>query len=126
MCSEYDTNETYISGNNNKDTTTGNIYGIFDLSGSAMEYTMGNITTDNSLNLDNSFFKDIPIGTDDYDLYQKDSFILGDATKETINWYSTVGTLNSEKSWIVRNNIFGYTSEDDIQNDNITTRIVIK
>ena len=126
LCPEISNNNTFISGNNSKDTTTNNIYGVFDLSGGASEYTMGNITTNDTINLTNTHFIDIPLGSDDYDLYQKDTFILGDATKETNGWYNLDNSINDEKNWFVRNNVFGYTNELDIQSDNITTRIVIK
>ena len=126
LCTEQSHNSTFISGSNSKDTTTNNIYGVFDLSGGASEYVMGNITDNDSLNLNNSYFKDIPLGTDDYDLYSKNMFILGDATNEINKWYNIDNNVNKEKHWFVRNNVFGYASEDDIQNENITTRIVIK
>jgi len=126
LCAEYAGNDSYIAGNNQLDTTTGNNYGVFDLAGSASEYTMGNITTTDSLNLNNSSFSDVPIGTDDYDLYQNNSFILGDATKEINGWYNTSGNIDINNSWIVRNNIFGYDTSNDIQSEDLTTRIVIK
>ena len=126
MCSDYGANETYTSGNEKLDTTTGNKYGVFDLAGSANEYTMGNITLTDSLNLNNSSFSSIPVGTDDYDLYQNNSFILGDATKEAMNWYSSESNLDTNNNWIVRSNIFGYNTVNDIQSDEITSRIVIK
>lgn len=125
-CSIQAHNDTYISGNNNQDTTTNNIYGVFDMSGSAMEYTMGNITITNTLNLENSHFNDIPLGTDDYDLYYKDTFILGDATRETKNWYNTTSKISNQANWFIRNDVFGYNNSFDVEDNNITTRIVIK
>ncbi len=122
-CQKIEQNKTYISGNNEKDTTTGNNYGVFDMAGSALEYTMANISQDNNLNLNNSYFKNIPIGTNDYDLYHENTFILGDATREI----STKNITNSY-NWIVRggNSIFDYDTTNDIKADNISTRIVIK
>ena len=58
-------------------------------------------------------------------MYLKDSFILGDDTKEIKNWYDAVGEDNKKQTWIVRNG-FEYTSMPDTANDNVTTRIVIK
>ena len=87
---------------------------------------MSNITTTNILNLDNSNFKDIPLGTDDYDLYTPNSFILGDATKETNNWYNEKSNIDPTKAWLVRDSLFSYSTADDINNNNLTTRIVIK
>ena len=93
------------------------------MSGSAIEYTMGNISKDGTLNLDNSYFKNVPIGTDDYDIYTNDSFILGDATKEI-----SQEIINNEYSWIIRgnNSIFSYSTINDDKNQNISTRIVTK
>ena len=124
ICNEYERNQTKTSGNNKKDTTTGNNYGVFDLAGSANEYTMGNITTTDSLNLNNSFFSDVPVGTDDYDLYQNGAFILGDATSEVNSWFSENHDLSNP--WIIRSNVFGYSTSDDTNNSSLTTRIVIK
>ena len=126
VCEEYGTNDSYISGNEKGDTTTGNIYGVFDMSGGAYEYTMGNISNDGTLNLNGSHFADVPVGTDDYDMYQEGTFILGDATKETFNWYDLSNNIDSNNTWIVRNKVFGYKTTNDIQDNDITTRIVIK
>ncbi len=126
LCRDYGSNQERIAGKEKNDTTTGNAYGVYDMSGSAKEYTMGNITTTGTLNLNNSFFSTVPVGTDDYDLYQNGEFILGDATKETTGWYNTNGNIDLNNSWFVRNNIFGYNTINDIKNDEITTRIVIK
>ena len=112
------------------DSTTGNIYGVFDMAGSADEYVMGNITSNNSLNLDNSYFNEMPIGTDDYDLYLANTFILGDATKElslgNTNWYDGSATTTPDTNWFVRKNMYGYTTSNDVKDDNLTTRIVLK
>ena len=123
ICQKMVSNNTYVSGNNEKDTTTGNNYGVFDMAGSALEYTMANISNDNNLNLNNSYFQNIPIGTDDYDLYHKNTFILGDGTKEV-----NQKNIDNGYNWIIRggNNIFDYNTSNDIKADNLSTRIVIK
>ena len=129
-CSMVDVNDTLTSGANIKDSTTGNIYGVFDMAGSADEYTMANITSSDSLNLNNSYFNETPLGTDDYDLYLPDSFILGDATKELLldgnNWFDSSISLGVDSNWIVRNSMYGYTSTNDVKDTNISTRIVTK
>ena len=121
-CKRIEPNTTYISGNNEKDSTTNNKYGVFDMAGSAKEYTMSNISTDNNLNLNNSHFQNIPIGSDDYDLYHKDTFILGDATKEVKE--STTSGFN----WIIRGgkDIFDYDTSNDVKDETISTRMIIK
>lgn len=123
LCKKITSNNTYISGNNELDTTTSNAYGVFDMAGSALEYTMANISIDNNLNLNNSYFKNIPIGTDDYDLYHKNTFILGDGTREV-----TTKNIENDYNWIIRggNSIFDYDTSNDIKSDNLSTRIVIK
>ena len=40
-CSRIDTNNTYIAGNNKQDTTTRNVYGVYDMAGASSEYVMG-------------------------------------------------------------------------------------
>ena len=120
-CKVIGTNNTYISGSELTDTTTGNIYGIFDASGNGSEYTMANITTTDSLNLNNSFFNGTPLGTDDYDLYTSNSFILGDATKEL-----SQKNIDTTNNWIIRSNLSDYSTSNDIESNNITTRIVVK
>ena len=55
-CKEIGTNKTYISGNTIEDSTTNNMYGVFDLSGSASEFVMANFANDNNLTLNNSHF----------------------------------------------------------------------
>ena len=137
-CSEIGANQTYTSGVNESDTTTGNIYGVYDLAGSAIEYTMSNYAdSNNDLNLNNALFKDVAISNDDYNLYTKDSFILGDATKEiSITggiWYNnTNNNINDVNNWIIRGGnttesykgIFAYSATNDITSEYITTRIV--
>ncbi len=41
-CDSIGTNDTYISGNNKQDTTTRNIYGVYDMAGGSSEYVTGN------------------------------------------------------------------------------------
>ena len=40
-CSSIGMNDTYISGNNKQDTTTRNVYGVYDMAGGASEYVIG-------------------------------------------------------------------------------------
>lgn len=139
-CSKITPNNTYISGNEPKDTTTGNITGVFDMAGGAAEFTMSNKTnSDNALNLTNTHFNTIQINNNDYELYYNDGFILGDATKElsldntiwqngkhtfiddTNNWFIRGGIANQDNS-----TIYNYSATNDIASEYLTTRIVIK
>ena len=140
-CSIIGVNETYISGNNLNDTTTNNMYGVFDMAGSASEFVMANFADEsNNLSLNNTYFESIPISNDDYDLYQNDTFILGDATKEiSLNkdniWYNNYGLfIDRTNNWFIRGGIgttdntgiFYYNATTDTNSEYIGTRIVIK
>lgn len=139
-CTDIGTNKTYISGSEPTDSTTNNIYGVFDLSGSASEFVMASYTnSNNNLILDNTHFETIPTNKNDYDLYQPNTFILGDATKEISleegSWYNNNALfINETNNWFIRggigetenNGIFYYNATTDTFNEHITTRIVIK
>lgn len=133
-CKNIGTNNTYISGNNIDDSTTKNMYGIFDLSGSASEYVMANYS-----NTFNNNFQNITISNSDYDIYQENTFILGDATKEiSLNegiWHNNYNSfINETNNWLIRggigttsyNGIFYYNATTNTPSEYITTRIVIK
>ena len=139
-CQTITPNTTYISGNNLYDTTTGNIYGVYDMAGSATEFTMSNYTDNpNELSLTNSNFQNTPISNNDYNLYYNNGFVLGDATKELSLesgiWYnSTNNFINSTNNWLARGgiaknefaSIYSYNATTDIISEYITTRMIIK
>ncbi len=139
-CQAITPNTTYISGNNLYDTTTGNIYGVYDMAGSATEFTMSNYTDNpNELSLTNSNFQNTPISNNDYNLYYNNGFVLGDATKELSLesgiWYnSTNNFINSTNNWLARGgiaknefaSIYSYNATTDIISEYITTRMIIK
>ena len=132
QCGKIIPNKTYISGKEFNDSTTGNIYGVFDMAGGASEYTMGIIN-----NID-MLVKDIPISNDDYNLYTNTSYILGDATNELLLesgiWNDNTFNNNSDGNIIIRggnitNNlvgIFAYDRSNDLPIDYVSTRIVYK
>jgi len=83
-------------------STTGNVYGIYDMSGNAREYVMGNYmsTTGSSTltiaNLDEKYI-DIYGGTTVASSY------LGDALGETAGWYSDyTNFVTSSNPWFNR------------------------
>ena len=143
-CTEITSNNTYISGKEGKDSTTGNIYGVFDMAGSASEFVMANYTSNNSLALNNSNFKyNVTIPSTDYDLYSGTNFILGDATKEILLTQSSTGSWDNNYSifidkvnnWFIRggmagnevgNGIFYYNATNDSPSEYISTRVVIR
>lgn len=143
-CTEIASNNTYISGKEGKDSTTGNIYGVYDMAGSASEFVMANYTSNNSLALNNSNFKyNVTIPSTDYDLYSGTNFILGDATKEILLTQSSTGSWDNNYSifidkvnnWFIRggmagnevgNGIFYYNATNDSPSEYITTRVVVR
>ena len=100
-------------------STTGNIYGVYDMSGGAWEYVMGNMKdSSNAFNSSSAGFTTAP-NTKYYDSYKYDSSSntthargkLGDATKETLatfgsdtgGWYSDKAYFPySSSSWFGR------------------------
>ena len=40
-CSKIDVNNSYVSSNNKQDTTTRNVYGVYDMAGASGEYVLG-------------------------------------------------------------------------------------
>ena len=143
-CTEITSNNTYISGKEGKDSTTGNIYGVYDMAGSASEFVMANYTSNNSLALNNSNFKyNVTIPSTDYNLYSGTNFILGDATKEILLTQSSTGSWDNNYSifidkvnnWFIRggmagnevgNGIFYYNATNDSPSEYITTRVVVR
>ena len=121
------TNSSFYTGGGQSDayktnvaqSTTGNIYGVYDMSGGAWEYVMGNMkNSSNAFYSSNAGFTTAP-DSKYYDSYKYDSSSntthargkLGDATKETLatfgsgtgGWYSDyAGFPNSSSSWFLR------------------------
>ena len=94
-------------------STTGNIYGVYDMSGGAWEYVMGNMkNSSNAFYSSKAGFTTAP-DAKYYDSYKYDSSSntthargkLGDATKETL---ATFG--NTSGGWYSDNADFPYTS----------------
>ena len=121
------TNSSYYTGGGQSDayktnvaqSTTGNIYGVYDMSGGAYEYVMGNIK--NSSNAFYSSYAGFTTAPDAkyYDSYKYDTSYasyargkLGDATKETLTtfgkrdgggWYSDYSSFPGlGRSWFSR------------------------
>ena len=99
-------------------STTGNIYGVYDMSGGAYEYVMGNMANSSgNFNTSSSGFSEAP-DSKYYDSYTYSTSStthgrgkLGDATKETlktfgstsVGWYSDYATFpSSSYPWFLR------------------------
>ena len=99
---EYSPNGTYEYDNPGA-STTGNIYGIYDMSGGAEEYVMGNY--DNAVG--NSGFSDSWFSDANnqkyYDKYTSttasEGYIKGDATYETSRWYKDFAYFVTSSDW---------------------------
>ena len=100
-------------------STTGNIYGIYDMSGGAWEYVMGNYND----TIRNAGFSSMPAAKyyDKYTGTASDSdftkYHLGDATKETLKTKSTGGNawyqdyiyaVYSSSPWVIRGGYYGF------------------
>ena len=129
------TNSSYYTGGGTSDayktkvaqSTTGNIYGVYDMSGGAWEYVMGNMNnSSNAFYSSNAGFA-TALDAKYYDSYKYDSSSnkthargkLGDATKETLatfgsntgGWYSDYAFFpNSSNSWFIRGGYFNFGS----------------
>ena len=88
-------NSSYYTGGDNGtsyktntgQSTTGNIYGVYDMSGGAEEYVMGNYNK----TAGNSGLNVSGVPAEHIDIYSGTSVVashLGDATGETAGWYS--------------------------------------
>ena len=125
------TNSSYYTGGGQSDayktnvaqSTTGNIYGVYDMSGGAWEYVMGNMkNSSNAFYSSNAGFTTAP-DAKYYDSYKYDSSSnkihargkLGDATKETLatlgntsgGWYSDYASFPySSYSWFIRGGFY--------------------
>jgi hypothetical protein len=104
---------TYETTNGVKTSTTGNIYGIYDMVGGTWEYVMGNLQDKNgNFTIADSGFSSVP-DSKYYDIYaysqthiKQDDYnhrILGDATGETRNWNNDYAFFIGEDTpWFIR------------------------
>ncbi len=94
-------------------STTGNVWGIYDLSGGAWEYVMGFYGTDGNPTTGSTGFTEFP-ERKYYDLYTKtsaDTTNIGDALYETKGWNSDfVSFVDSGVPVFLRGGYYGDTS----------------
>ncbi len=144
---------TYETAKGQAASTTGNIYGAYDMSGGATEYVMGNYnkisgvdtslnsgfsgTLSNEENFTGSSWPDQKY----YDLYTSSipstSYKAGDATYETFGWYADSADFCSSYSpWLHRGAYYyfkssagifsSYKNGDGSANAHVSIRVVIK
>ena len=126
-------------------STTGNIYGIYDMSGGAWEYVMGNyndtISSAGFSSMPEAKYYDKYTGTDSEDDFTK--YHLGDATKETVKakssgenaWYQDYSyAVYSSYPWVFRGGlynastaagVFDFNDNDGNSNDGVSFRVVL-
>ena len=135
---------------NTGQSTTGNVYGVYDMSGGAWEYVMGNmVNSSGSFYSINAGFSSAP-NAKYYDKYTYNTDYenhgrgkLGDATKETLSsfgnyqggWYSDYARfVYSSSSWFVRGGnydkgsragVFYFYADNGGTGSNISTRAVL-
>ena len=109
-------NDLYFTGGgsgtsyktNIRQSTTGNITGIYDMSGGALEYVMGNYNKQAG----SSGFTVSGVQAEYIDIYSGTSVSashLGDATGETAGWYSNYDFfVNSSNPWFGRGGYYYY------------------
>ena len=152
------TNSSYYTGGGTSDayktnvaqSTTGNIYGVYDMSGGAWEYVMGNMkNSSNAFYSNNSGFVTAP-DAKYYDSYKYSSSYtshargkLGDATKETLTifgndkggWYNDYAILpDINYFWFTRGGnigtgnlagVFVFSNQNGRDNYDDTARAVL-
>ena len=102
MSAEADVGTTndYASSQGVLASSTGNVYGIYDLSGGVYEYVATYYRNGTTLSNGDSFAKRSANNTEWSTIYEgqaiENNYIIGDATKETRNW-------NNDGSWFVAN-----------------------
>ena len=95
------TNGAYYTSLGKDASTTGNIYGIYDMSGGAYEFVMGVYNK----SIANSGFSSLP-DTKYYNNYTGTSY-TGHALTETKNWYSDYADfVGSGYPWFVRGGVY--------------------
>ena len=104
----YNTNTRSSTRNLNKvASTTGNIYGVYDMSGGAYEYVMGNFAN----TIGNSGFTTLP-DSKYYDVYSSDVFTGTSTTNINFCTLATCGghALNETAGWYSDSSHFVYSS----------------
>lgn len=149
-CKKIENNSSLLTGGGNyKDnvnqSSTLNIYGIYDLNGGTSEYVMANILkNNNNFNVGQTGFISIPQNYyyDQYAYNENDNNYLlgklGDATKEIMKnnsadgaWYDGIAQFpTSNNPWFIRGNsndkgIFSYSYTNGNENNHGTRSILV-
>ena len=113
----YDNNirtEEGMTGKGVGASTTGTIYGVYDMSGGAWEYVMGNY---NDISASSGFSEPLTLESKYYDKYTSNnvslacngSECLSHGLSETAGWYNDYRTMVSEEyPWLLRGGRYSY------------------
>ena len=105
VCNAYNTTNGMLA------STTGNITGVYDMSGGAWEYVMGNYRK--TAGKSGLTVSEVP--AEHIDIYSGTSVSashLGDATGETAGWYSDYANfVSSSDPWFLRGDIYSRGDE---------------
>ena len=127
--SSFYNNDNYAYNVNNYGTgasTTGTIYGVYDLNGGVLEYVMANKLDANGIfSIGSSGFSAAPLSKY-YDMYgaNTDSF-YGDATVEFEGFSNDSTLLTTSNPFMIRSGVDYVTSNNGAASDNIGGRAVI-
>ena len=116
-----------------KASTTGNIYGIYDMVGGSSEYVMLNYQEDDGIFVNSSytdFINPYPL-KDYYNAYYigsktNNTYLLGDAIKETSKWYSASVLTNYNSLVRGFSGITSYDHTNTLTNSKNGSRPVLK
>ncbi len=119
--------DPYYSTNGGKASTTGNVYGVYDMSGGTWERVLGALANQDGsiMGLSSGFTTELTNQTfiDQVDVYDysldDDSFErshLGDAMGESYNWYENYAMMphDDNKSWVIRGGDYTLTTSSGI------------
>ena len=112
------TTNTYETSKGRAASTTGTIYGVYDMSGGATEYVMGNYNNSTG----SSSFSNLP-DSKYYDLYTSTTasagYKSGDATYETNGWYlDNAHFVSSSSPWFSRGRYYSNTTSAGVFSSN--------
>ena len=108
------TNGTYDTALGKDASTTGTIYGIYDMSGGAFEYVMGVYNK----TIADSGFSSLP-DSKYYNNYTSSAY-TGHALTETYKWYNDYASfVNSDKPWFKRGSVYYNSSSAGVFNFSI-------
>lgn len=123
-------NTSYLTGGNNYksnvgQSTTGNVYGVYDMAGGANEFVMGNYNSTS-----NSYFETLP-NPRYYDQYTTQEDYLDNRLQHALFEVEDVfGTTTSEfvdstNIWLLRDNLFSYTNSTGASDSGVGSRSIL-